>query len=125
MSLDRVKTRKEAPMPEPKTSTEEIVVHLMRPGSGVRDYHLAEGATLADLLLLSGTSTMNHAVLVDGVTPDEAVTLREGAVVTIVPQPSGAVVIEPWRAAIPAFRDEVLYQEYSEVLRALRFGRAT
>ena len=36
-------------MSEPRTSTEEILVHFVRPGVGTRDYHLAEGATLADL----------------------------------------------------------------------------
>jgi hypothetical protein len=61
-------------MGELKGSTEEILVHLVRPGLGVQDYHLAEGAA------------------------------------------------EPWRAAVHAFRDESLFREYSEALKALRHG---
>src|ERR1022692_1375604 len=63
--VDRVETRMEAPMSELKTSTEEILVHLVRPGVGERDYHLSAGATLADLLRLSETSTTNQAVFID------------------------------------------------------------
>ena len=73
-------------MSEPKTSTAEILIHLVRPGVGSRDYHLFEGATLTDLLRLSGTSTTNQAAFVDGVAPEEALRLHNGAVVTIVPR---------------------------------------
>jgi len=116
----RVETLKEAPMSEPKTTTEEILVHLVRPDDGARDYHLSEGATLADLLRLSGTSTTNQAVFVDGVPPEEGLPLHEGMVVTIVPRPRVTAGDEPWRAAVPAFRDEALVQEYSEALKAHR-----
>jgi hypothetical protein len=110
----------EAPMSERKTSTEDILVHLVRPGVGARDYHLSAGATLADLLRLSETSTTNKTVFVDGVPPEEVLPLHEGAVVTIVPRPRDAAGDEPWRATIPAFRDEALFQEYSEALKARR-----
>jgi len=106
-------------MNEPKTSTEEILVHLVRPGFGTRDYHLSEGATLADLLRLSGT-TANQAVLVDGLPPEEGLALREGLVVTIVSRPKNVTGDDPWHAAVPAFRDEALFQEYSEALRSRR-----
>ena len=65
-------------MIEPKTSAVEILVHLVRPGRAC-DYHLSEGATLADLLRLSGTSTMNQAVFVDGVPPEESLPLHNGS----------------------------------------------
>jgi hypothetical protein len=52
-----------------KTSTAEIQVHLVRPGIAARDYHLPEGATIADLLRRSGAPAVDQAVLVDGVTP--------------------------------------------------------
>ena len=45
-----------------KTSTEEILVHLVSPGVGARDYHLDAAATLADLLRLSGASIANHCL---------------------------------------------------------------
>ena len=56
-------------MSEPTISTAEILVHLVRPGVGTDDYQLTEGATLADLLDflgLSGASTMNQVVRVNG-----------------------------------------------------------
>jgi hypothetical protein len=104
----------EAPMSELKTSTEEILVHLVRPGVGARDYHRSAGATLADLLRLSETSTTNQAVFVDGVPPEEILPLHEGVAATIVPRPRNIVGDEPWRTAVPAFRDEALFQEYSD-----------
>jgi hypothetical protein len=107
-------------MNESKTSTAEILVHFIRPGVGTRDYHLSEGATLADLLRLSGVSTMNQAVFIDGVPPEEALPLRDGVVVTIVPRPRNAAGDEPWRAAVPAFRDEAISREYSEAMKARR-----
>jgi hypothetical protein len=96
-------------MSESKTSTTEILVHLVRSGVGARDYHLPEGATLADLLRLSGASTMNQTVLVAGVPRDEGLVLREGVVVTVVPRLGNDAGDEPWRAAVPAFRDEQLF----------------
>jgi hypothetical protein len=109
-------------MIEPKTSTVDILVHLVRPGVGACDYHLSEGATLADLLRLSGASTTDQTVFVDGVPPEESLPLHNGVVVTIMPRPRNAAGEEPWRTAVPAFRDEALFQEYSEALRARRQG---
>jgi hypothetical protein len=107
-------------MSELKTSTEEILVHVVHPGVGARDFRMSAGATLADLLRLSGTSTTNQAVLVDGAPPEEILTLHEGAVVTILPRLRNSAGDEPWRATIPAFQDEALFQEYSDTLKALR-----
>jgi hypothetical protein len=109
-------------MIEPKTSAAEILVHLVRPGVGASDYHLSEGATLADLLRHSGASTTDQAVFVDGVPPEESLPLHNGVVVTIVPRPRHAAGDEPWRAAVPAFRDEALFQEYSAALKTRRQG---
>jgi hypothetical protein len=93
------------------------VVRLVRPGVGVRTYRLKEGATLADLLRRSAATATNQAIFVDGVLAEEAVPLRDGAVVMIVPQPRNAVVDEPWRATIPSFQDEALFRQYTETLK--------
>jgi hypothetical protein len=85
-------------MSESGTATLKISIHLITPGVGVRDYHLPEGATLADLLRQSATSTRDQAIFIHGLPADE-----------------------PWRAVVPAFRDEALFQEYSEILKARRF----
>ncbi len=107
-------------MSEQKTSTEEILVHLAAPGGGGRDCHLPAGATLADLLRLTGTSLASQAILVDGLTPEEALQLREGMVVAITPGSRSTKGDEPWRAVVPSFRDEALFQEYCDVLKAHR-----
>jgi len=107
-------------MNESRTSTEEILVHFVGLGVGNRDYHLSEGATLADLLRVSGVSMANQAVFIDGFPPEEAVPLRDGVAVTFVPQPRNAAGDEPWRAAVPAFRDEAIAREYFEALKARR-----
>ena len=91
-------------MSELKTSTEKILVHLVRAGDGAADYKLSAGATLADLLRVSQIPTSNHAVFINGVPPDEAVPLHEGAVVTIVPRPTDAAGGEPWREPSPRSR---------------------
>jgi sulfur carrier protein ThiS len=107
-------------MSESGTSTLKISVHLVTPGVGVRDYHLSEGATLADLLRQSATSTTDRAIFVDGLPLEESLPLREGAVVTIVPKPGDSATDEPWRAVVASFRDEALFREYSEILKARR-----
>jgi sulfur carrier protein ThiS len=107
-------------MSELGTTSLKISVHLLTPGVGVRDYHLSEGATVADLLRQSVTSTTDQAIFVDGLPIEEGLPLREGAVVTIVPKPRNSAADEPWRAVVPAFRDEALFREYSEILDARR-----
>lgn len=107
-------------MSELKTSTEQILVHIERPGVDAVDYHLSAGATLADLFRISKTSTANQAVFINGVPSEDAIQLHEGTVVTIVPRPLNRSGDEPWRATIPAFRDESLYREYSDAVSARR-----
>ena len=126
-------------MSELKTSTEEIVVHLVRPGIGEQDYHLSVGATLADLLRpcrdspWRSTTVKTEAVFVDGVPHRRKSSWRlrhEGGkgvlVVTIVPPTRrsdahrAAMSRGAARHHVPAFRDEVLFQEYSDTLKALR-----
>ena len=107
-------------MSELKTSTEEILVHLIEPDVRTREYRLSSGATLADLLRVSETSIVNQTVFVDGLGAEDPMPLRDGAVVTIIPRPRNAMGSEPWRSAIPAFRDEALFQEYSNAIMTNR-----
>jgi hypothetical protein len=60
-----------------------------------------------------------RAVFVDGASPEDALPLHEGAVVSVVPRPI-APGDEPWRATIPAFQDETLFREYSDVMNVRR-----
>ncbi|MGC8638387.1 MAG: hypothetical protein ACP5XB_00750 [Isosphaeraceae bacterium] len=73
-----------------KTSTKEILVHLIRPGVGAEDYRLAKGSTLADLLRRSGASIKHQVVFLDGADADELMALRNGSIVTIAPRSSNA-----------------------------------
>src|SRR6476469_672099 len=107
-------------MSELKAATSGILVRLVRPGVGVRDYHLAPGATLSDLLRQSGATIAEQAIFIDGVAPEEALTLRDGAVISIVPRPRNSAGDEPWRAALPAFRDEAVFRDYTEALKDAR-----
>jgi hypothetical protein len=107
-------------MSELKTATEQILVHLTGPDGEVRDYHLSLGSTLGDLLRRTSRSTEVASVLVDGVPPEHAVLLRDGAVVTMLPKTDPATNEPPWRMSIPSFQDEALYQEFREELEAHR-----
>jgi hypothetical protein len=100
--------------------TSTIRVRLVQPGVGVQEYDLPKGATLADLLRRSKTTAMNQAIYVDGVPAEETVPLRHGTVVMIVPQPRKVPVAEPWRATIPSFQDDALFEEYRKILKAHR-----
>jgi hypothetical protein len=98
----------------------ETIVRLVRPGVGVQEYHLPGGATLADLLRRSGATTTNQIVYIDGIMAGESATLHHGAVVMIVPRPRNGSIEEPWRATISSFRDEELFRQYAEAVKARR-----
>ncbi len=107
-------------MSEPQTSTAEILVHLVRPGTESQEVHLAEGSTVADLLRASGVSTTNQAILIDGVPIEEAMTLVDGVVITIEPESESSTSTAFWGKPITAFQDEQLCREYWEALEANR-----
>jgi len=98
----------------------KTLVRLVRPGFRVQKFCLPTGATLAELLRKSEAPTTNQVVYVDGVRTELTVPLHHGAVVMIVPQARNAAVDEPWRATIPSFRDEALFQQYTDVLKSRR-----
>jgi hypothetical protein len=102
-----------------ETTTSEIVIHLARPGVAAQEYHLPEGATLADFLKSAGLSSTDPQIYIQGVPIEETLRLRDGEVVTIVPR-SSVKGNEPWRATIPAFRDNALFEEYMDILKANR-----
>ena len=107
-------------MSEMEVLPPEIVVHLVAPDGYERDYRMPGGITLAEFLRRSGTSTEDRSVLVDGAPPEDALPLRPGAVVTVALRSGVVAGNEPWRATIPAFRDEALFREYLEVIEAGR-----
>ena len=104
----------------PGTATSEIVVYLVRPGDPVRTYHLSKGASLADFLSLIGTSRADEKVYIQGDPIEEASPLKDGTVVTIVPQSWNGRGNEPWRQISIAFQDDALFEEYMEIIREQR-----
>ena len=90
-------------MSETRTSTEEILVHFLRPGPSPAIIISPMGRPSATSCHLAGISTANQAIFVDGVPPEEALPLHDGAVVTIVPRPRSGAGEEPWHASVPAF----------------------
>lgn len=100
----------------------KVRIRLLRPGHPVERFCLVEGTTLAELLRRAGVATMNRVILMDGAPVEEKVLLQDGAVVTIVPTPRNASADQPWRATIPSFRDEALYQQYRDILETRRTG---
>ncbi len=102
----------------------KALVRLVRPGVGVQEYHLRNGATLGDLLRRSLATTADQTIYVDGVVADETAPLRAGAVVMIVPQLRNAAVAEPWLATVPSFQDDELFEQYRAILKARRKVRA-
>jgi hypothetical protein len=96
------------------------LVRLVRPGLGVQEYHLLNGATLGDLLRRSQTATAGQVAYVDGVVADETAPLHNGAVVMIVPPVRNAAADEPWRGRIPSFQDDELFEQYRAILKANR-----
>ena len=107
-------------MSESKASIVEIRVRLIGPDGHADDHHLPDGATLADLLRQAGTDLSNQSVWVDGIKAEEGLSLHDGAIVTIVPSPGDPDRDQPWRAIVPAFQDDALFQEYTEALKARR-----
>jgi hypothetical protein len=95
-------------------------VRLIRVGVGVHNYDLPTGANLAHLLGRANATTTDQAVYLDGVTADETMQLSDGAVVVLVPLPKTATVDELVRATIPSFRDDALFRQYTESLKAHR-----
>ena len=97
-----------------------IVVRLARPGAKPEEFHLPEGATLADLLRASGTLTADQSVLVGGVPLEDALTLTDGVVVTVMPSPpiDGKT---PWQySSAPLFGDDAEFREFMEIMKEQR-----
>jgi hypothetical protein len=102
----------------------EVNVTLVRAGVGARKYRLPEGSTLDDLLVRAKATTKGQSVLVDGVIPETSLALHNGAIVVIAPAPRNAVGGEPPPTSVPSLRDDAIFEEYRDILKARRRSRA-
>jgi hypothetical protein len=107
-------------MSELQTATQEILVHLATPGGGTREYPMAVGSSLGDLLRRIGGLMPRASILVDGVPPEDALLLHDGVVVTVMPPDRSQSTDILNRKPIPSFQDEELYQEYRAAVEARR-----
>ncbi len=102
----------------------EVVVTLIRAGVGARKYRLPEGSTLEELISRSGAATARQTVSVDGIIPEKPLPLQNGAVVVIAPAPGNAAGGEHPHPAVPSLRDDDLFEQYRDILKARRKSRA-
>jgi hypothetical protein len=102
----------------------EVVVTLIRPGVGSQKFRLPEGSTLEDLIRRSGASTKTQTVSVDGIIPERPLPLHNGAVVVIASAPKNAAGGEHPHSAVPSLRDDDLFEQYRDILKARRKSRA-
>jgi hypothetical protein len=98
----------------------QIMVALVRPGDGLQKCRLPEGSTLADLLSRTGATTNGQTVLVNDVIAEESLVLPHQATVTIVPAPRNAASGEPPQGAVPSLRDDLIFEQYRDILKARR-----
>jgi hypothetical protein len=102
----------------------EVVVTLVRAGVGAKKYRLPEGSTLEDLLSQSGARTAKQTVYVDNIIPEKPLPLQNGTVVFVVPAPKGAAGGQHPSPAVPSLRDDDLFEQYRDILKARRKSRA-
>jgi hypothetical protein len=102
----------------------EVVVTLIRAGLSAKKYRLPEGSTFEDLISRSGATTARQTVSVDGIIPEKPRPLHNGAVVIIAPAPKNAAGGELPHPAVPSLRDDDLFEQYRDILKARRKSRA-
>jgi hypothetical protein len=95
-------------------------VTLLRPDGDSQTVALPEGATLADLLREAGAADRNPGILIDGRPLEEAMILRPGMIVTIVPEPPQAPPKKDWRRTVGMFADDPTFDEFIAECRAIR-----
>lgn len=102
------------PTPPPRKG-----VILLRLGTGVEEFELPEGATLADVLNAANVDPARSEVMIDGKSMPEAIVLKPGAIVSVGPKVS--VPEPPWRATLGMLRDA---PGFDEMMRGVEARRA-
>jgi len=104
------------------TSTVErcTEVTLLRPEEGPQTFSLPEGATLADLLRAAGAAVGSPNMLIDGRPIEEAMVLKPGMMVTVVPEPPRAPPENDWRSTVGMFQDTPAFRAMIAEGRAIR-----
>lgn len=94
-------------------------VTLLRPGIGTETMVLTEGSTLADLLRQAGVRPSNSSIFIDGRELAEHLVLKNGMVITVVPQAKNAAT-QSWRDLMGDFHDDPAFEEMMQAVQAAR-----
>ncbi len=97
-----------------------IEVTLIRPDAGSQAFTLAEGATLGDLLREAGAPIRRPGLLIDGDPIEDAMILRSGMTITLIPEPSEQGHKRSWLEAVGMFADDPTFEEAVAEGRAMR-----
>lgn len=102
------------------TGTREIHVSLVGPDGEARGFVMPVGSSLADLLRVGEVDAGMARVTIDGRTPEEALILPPGAVVSVTPKVSGPEPARGWRDLMGGFADDPAFDEMMRVVEAER-----
>jgi hypothetical protein len=95
-------------------------VTLLRSEAGPQTFTLPEGATLGDLLREAGAAVRSPNMLIDGRPIEEAIPLKSGMTIAILPEPSEATAKPDWRNSIGTVQDTPSFRAMIAEGRAIR-----
>jgi hypothetical protein len=95
-------------------------VTLLRPEEGPQTFTLPEGATLGDLLREAGAAVRSPNMLIDGRPLEEAIPLKSGMTIAIVPEPPRARSERNWRDSVGTVQDTPAFRAMIAEGRAIR-----
>ena len=95
-------------------------VTLVQEGLGPRTFTMSEGATLGDLLRKAGAGIRSPNVMIDGRPIEEAMILKSGTVVTILPDVPQAPSKRSWLDTVGMFASDPDFEAMIEAGRAIR-----
>lgn len=102
------------------TAKQCVHVTLLRPNIGQETFELPEGATLADLLREAGVAFGSPNVLIDGRPIEDAMVLKQGVSITILPERLRMPAKGSWRNTVGMFADDPTFEEMVAEGRAIR-----
>jgi sulfur carrier protein ThiS len=100
-----------------KSCTEVRVLGVV---GGPQTVTLPEGATLADLLRQAGIADRSPYPLIDGRFIEEALVLRSGITITIMPESPEWPARKDWRKTVGSAADDADFEEWMAACRAIR-----
>jgi hypothetical protein len=106
-------------MGKASTAKRQVEVTLVCADTGAKSFTLPAGATLGDLLREAGATADGAHIMIDGRPIEEALTLKSGTNITILPAPRTPAKL-PWRDTVGIFADDPTFEEAVAAERAIR-----